>query len=285
MLTSALTPVSLDVLYLAAYMGWPVSVTWPLMIKSINDVVVTPIDGGQMPSPAHATGDFVAIALSVHSLQNQGMMEVGRIEKHVPINEGIESDSVTGADRVAAIEADHVFEPSVSGSGLALSKKKQALVLRLAAEAIGMQEHQTLVQLLDLDPNTLTFEIEPAFEGFLKDEDVPRQDIELGMRSVFEMLFLLSRGVQAPECDVQCGVAPPITNDPEADPMLAGFIVRSCDKCPSCASVAVQYRDTWFYIDSRDQDSKAKFFLLKLILDAQSETTSDEGAPLLTLPI
>jgi hypothetical protein len=285
MLTSALTPVSLDMLYLAAYMGWPVSVTWPLMIKSINDVNATPTDHGQMPSPVQATGEFAVVALSVHSLQNQGLMEVGRIEKHVPINEEIEPDSVTGADRIAAIEAGHVFERSASGSGLSLNKKKQAMVLRFASEAIGMQEHHTLVQMLDLDPNETTFEIEPAYEGYLKEEDVPRQDIELGMRSVFEMLFLLSRGVRAPECDMQIGVAPHIETDPEADPILAGFIVRSCDKRPSCASVAVQYRDTWFYIDSRDQDTKAKFFLIKLILDAQSGTTGDEGVPLLTLPI
>ena len=135
MLTSALTPVSLDVLYLAAYMGWPASVTWPLMIKSINDVNATPIEHGQMPSPVQATGEFVAVALSVRSLQDQGLVEVGRIEKLVPIDDGIEPDSVTGIDRIAAIEAGHVFERSASGSGLSLSKKKQALVLRFAAEA------------------------------------------------------------------------------------------------------------------------------------------------------
>ena len=52
----------------------------------------------------------------------------------------------------------------------------------------------------------------------------------------------------------------------------------------ACASVAVRYRDVWFYIDDRDRDTKATFALLvelsRLELGAKVGT-----APLLTLPL
>ena len=285
LISAALTPISLDVLYLAAYMGWPASITWPLMVKSINDVSIMPSNRGQMPAATDLTSDFFAIAISIRSLQDQGWLEVGRIDKLVPINEGIDPKSVTAADRIQAVESGHTFVQSVSGDGLSLCKKKQITVLRFAEEAIGTQEHENLVQMLDLDPLAKTLELEPAYEGYLKEEDVPRQDIEIGMRSLFEMLFLLSRGVQVPERHLRCGLAPAPSACPSIDPMAGQFVVKCCDKRPACASVAVQFRDTWFYIDSRDQDSKARFFLLKLIFDTQTEAVIDDGAPLLTLPL
>ena len=285
LIAAALKPVSLDVLYLAAYMGWPASITWPLMVKSINDVNVAPSDRGQMPGPADMTGEFLMIAVSIRSLQDQRLLEVGRIEKLVPINEGIDPRSITAADRIQALNSGFTFVDSEDDEGLTLCKKKQLTVLRFAAEAIGTPEHANLVQMLGIDPEAKTFELEPAYEGYLKEEDLPRRDIEIGMRSLFEMLFLLSRGVQVPACDMRCGVAPVVANYPIEDPMVGGFVVKCCEKRPACASVAVQYRDKWFYIDSRDQDSKAKFFLLKLIFDTQTEAAIDDTAPLLTLPL
>ena len=285
LIAAALKPVSLDVLYLAAYMGWPASITWPLMIKSINDVNIAPSHHGQMPGTAEMTNEFLMIALSVRSLQDQRLLEVGRIEKLVPINEGLDPQLITASDRIQALNSGYTFVDSSNGDSLTLSKTKQLTVLRFAAEAIGTPEHANLVQMLGIDPQSKTFELEPAYEGYLKEEDLPRQDIEIGMRSLFEMLFLLSRGVQVPQCDLRCGVAPALADYPISDSMVGGFVVKCCDKRPACASVAVQYRDTWFYIDSRDQDSKAKFFLLKLIFDTQTEAAIDDSAPLLTLPL
>jgi hypothetical protein len=287
MVAAALTPLSLDLLYLMSYMGWPASTTWPLMVKSVNGVKNWSSGSGPMPAYSPGVGEFVEVAISLRSLQDEGLVEVGRIEKLVPINEGIEADSVSGADRVAALESGHVFQASATDSELVLSKRKHATVLRFAAEAVGTPQHQDLLRLLSLDPSVMVFELAPAYEGYLKDKAASRQDIEIGMRSVFEMLFLLSRRVQVPECDLSCNVAPNVPTDIGNDlqSILGDFVVRSCDKRPSCASVAVQYRDSWFYIDSRDQDTKARFFLLKLILDTQIEIGGDEDAPLLTLPL
>ena len=63
---AGLTPLSVDSLYLVSYMGWPASITWPLMIKSINDISNAPSDrAGQMPVNRQAMGEFVAVALSI----------------------------------------------------------------------------------------------------------------------------------------------------------------------------------------------------------------------------
>jgi hypothetical protein len=96
---------------------------------------------------------------------------------------------------------------------------------------------------------------------------------------------LLSRGVQVPQCDLVSNVAPSLEIESDLQSILGGFQVHTCEEMPTCACVAVQYRNSWFYIDSRDQDSKTKFFLLKLILDTQIQGGGAENLPVLTLPL
>jgi hypothetical protein len=285
MVAAAVTPLTLDMLYLVAYMGWPASTSWPLMIKSINGVRNSPSGGGPIPSNTPNFGEFLEVAINLRLLQDQELVEVGRIEKLVPINKRVKFDSVTGADNLAAAESGYLFHDSEDADELILSKRKQVPVLRFAAAAIGTTEHDNIVRLLNLDPNTLAFEMEPAYEGNLKESTEYREDIEIGLRSIFEMLFMLSRGVQVPRCDLVN--VPALSSDVETEwqSILGGFKVRSCDEIPACASVAVEYRDSWFYIDSRDHDSKSTFFLLKLIFDTQIQGGGAENLPVLTLPL
>ena len=62
------------------------------------------------------------------------------------------------------------------------------------------------------------------------------------------------------------------------------FSIRSSAEPPGDAYVRVRYRDTWFFIDDADLNSKATFGLLEQIFNLQAgdvETT----APVLTLPV
>ena len=282
---AAVTPLPLDMLYLVSYMGWPAGISWPLMVKSINGIQNSPHAGGPIPSNTYSPGQFYEVALNMRLLQEQGFVEVGRVEKLVPVGSPIKSVSVSAADRISADSAGYIFENDEDSDEIVLNKRKQATVLRFASDAIVTDEFNRLVTLLNLDADAQVFEIEAAYEGSLKRAESSRTDIEIGLRSVFEMLFLLSRGVQVPACDLSNNVAPSPSPHSDWNTILGSFQIRCCDECPTCASIAVEYRDKWFYIDSRDQETKRKFFLLKLIFDTQVQGGGAENLPQLTLPL
>jgi hypothetical protein len=54
---------------------------------------------------------------------------------------------------------------------------------------------------------------------------------------------------------------------------------------PRHASVAVKYRDYWYYIDDRDADSKVTFALMMTMTRVNLLGVRKSGAPALTLPV
>ena len=106
--------------------------------------------------------------------------------------------------------------------------------------------------------------------------------ISIATRSVFNLMEILSGSVDVPEKDRTDGVALPYP-----PPGLVGKQLRvhhSNDK-PKHASVAVEYRDGWFYIDEKDQATKQFFRLLTTLLSVNiAESTDKVSAPILTLP-
>jgi hypothetical protein len=284
-ITASVTPLSLESLYLASYLEWPASTYWSLMIKSINGVQNAPEGGGPIPSQPPQFHEFFQLAQNLKQLQEKDLVEVGRIEKLEPLNKHIKASTLTAAESREAAEAGYEYQESDREDELVLSRREQVSVLRFSPQAIGTPEHSMIVELLNLEPASLVFEFEPAFEGTLKEADQNRKNLEVGLRSLIEMLFLVSKGVEVPGCHLANNIAP--SNDFAFDwqPMIGGFRVLSCDKKPTCASVAVCYRGCWFYIADDDQDSKTAFFFIKLIYDAQVQGGGAENLPVLTLPL
>ena len=110
-------------------------------------------------------------------------------------------------------------------------------------------------------------------------------------RSLLQVLFFVSHGVELPPAHIASGLAPqtigPDGNLFDWQQVLGGlFRVRYADgkKPPPCAHVAICYNGYWFYIDERDRDSKATFALLvelsRLELGAKAGSS-----PILTLPL
>ena len=60
--------------------------------------------------------------------------------------------------------------------------------------------------------------------------------------------------------------------------------IKSQDAPPANAAVAVEYRDSWFYIDDSDLESKYTFMLLRQLSALQAGSIERAG-PVLTLPV
>ena len=115
--------------------------------------------------------------------------------------------------------------------------------------------------------------------------------LDLETRSLLQVLFFVSHGVNVPADHITSGVAPQ-TVEPDGRAFdwqqVLGGLFKVCHakgkKAPECAHVAVRYEGYWFYIDQRDRDSMSTFHLLvelsRLELGAKAGST-----PLLTIPL
>ncbi len=114
---------------------------------------------------------------------------------------------------------------------------------------------------------------------------------ELGIypRSILSCLYYLSRSVFVPQRDMDSGKVG-ITLDEQGtlfrwkDIIGRLLEIQNSDKRPKNAYISVKYRDTWFYIEDSDIQSKQTFLLLLQLYVLQA-TPSKQPPPILTLPL
>ena len=157
------------------------------------------------------------------------------------------------------------------------------LVLEMLSDKSMKNESQELKSLLGLKQST------QAFQFVNKYSSRAGESIFVHPRSLLGVLFFLSQGVQVPESDRQNGKVT-ITRDSEGKEFdwseVTGDLLRikSREKYPNSAAVAVRYRSHWFYIDDSDLVSKSTFVLLGQLFSLQAGEVNASG-PTLTLPL
>ena len=154
-----------------------------------------------------------------------------------------------------------------------LSGTSQSLVLNWDAEALAAPS-----ELLDL-----------GLPG-LENVEEEKYTLSLEPRSLVGILYYLSHAIRIPPAHESCGLVNLTTNEMgeifdwaslTGDLLLVGWSRER----PKCAAVAVKYRDYWFYIDDRDQRSKATFTLLSGLFELQAGGGATGTKPVLTLPV
>ena len=116
------------------------------------------------------------------------------------------------------------------------------------------------------------------------------ESFDLETRSLLQALYFVSHGVDIPAEHVERQLVT-TTSDPAGPPfdwgsVLTGLfrVASTIEGRPERAQVAIPYRGYWFYIDERDQASKATFSLLLEL--ARLELVGKAGVgPVLTLPL
>ena len=103
-------------------------------------------------------------------------------------------------------------------------------------------------------------------------------------RSVFDLMEILSGAVEIPEQDVTSGIA---VSYPPPSRVGRQLRVHYSRTEPEHASVAVKFRDGWFYIDEKDQATKLFFRLLTTLLaiNIAESTGRTSSTPVLTVPV
>ena len=117
--------------------------------------------------------------------------------------------------------------------------------------------------------------------------------LSLEPRSLMGVMYYLSHAIRVPPPHEECGLVRLTMHEKDGFQRvfdwaeLTGDLlyVHWSDKRPDGAAVAVKYRDVWFYIDDRDQRSKATFTLLMQLFELQAGGGATGTKPVLTLPV
>jgi hypothetical protein len=159
--------------------------------------------------------------------------------------------------------------------------------MEVSPGAEGSPELAELTALLNVVPGRPRYDLVAAVRGAPDPARVaapPTADITVVPRSTAQALFYLANGVEVPAEHLREGL---VQLAPDGGDFTRGlFEVHVCGghKPPPAAFVAVKYRGYWYYLDDRDQASKATFALLLEVSRLDFARQPLGRGPVLTLP-
>jgi hypothetical protein len=141
-----------------------------------------------------------------------------------------------------------------------------------------LEEVHELRRLLRLDPEATEFNLVLG--------TTPSNDREIAVltRSLIHQLSTMASQVEIPPEDLAHNAATPGWESVPAGPGTSRLIeIHSSRGKPTHASVAISYRDHWFWIDDYDLKSK-RVFAFMMMLFTLADTGDRENLPVLTIP-
>lgn len=300
-----LSPIGPETLDLLTSKGWAIDRVMRVTVRNINDVDNATSAGGPTPTLKPEFEEFIYLSECLRALQKYGRRIEIAYEEYptelVRLSDELPVEKVDSAAVVAAAEKGFQFLRSDDGDSYSLwtqPSTSKSLVLRIAPEAIDAPETDEIRRILELAPALNTYEIQLDTLGQLRRphtrrlacdrNSYDRREIVVSTRSLKEMMFYLSHGIEVPECHSEAGLVRQSFDDSghpfDWQDMSAGlFDVKFSSRRPKSAAVRVKYRDHWFYIEETDLESKSTFNLLLELFNLEIRAGGGGQIPLLAL--
>jgi hypothetical protein len=289
-----LTPISADTLVFLFQTSWPVSTVTRLWVERLNGVPNAAAASGPPRCEAPDFARFRRVAELFQSVRDQKLGTIHPEERVVEVGGPLPASSVNASALVEAAKNGLEFRPREDGTSWSLVRKERRLVVEIVPAAIGHPDLDELATLLNLQRGLARYEFVLA-PGIVPDPllfpSPPRADLELSTRSTAQVWFYLANGVEVPPEHLAAGIAiAPVGPDGapfDSRAVTDGlFTVHACagHTPPKTAYVAVRHRGYWYYVDDRDQASKATLGLV-LGISRLDFARQQPAAPFLTLPV
>ena len=251
--------------------SWLISTVFRLYVEYLNEVPNAVSESGP-PRGLHSEYyQFQHITQILQILKDTGNLrfitEEGTREMSGPLPE----NAVTSAAVVEAAKNGYEYRQKPDKTWV-LIKKDRRLFLKINPDVVQNAEVVELCALLNLQPGRSEYDMvvgstkDPFLGRRRPSREPPSTSI---LRSTAQALFYMARGVQVPLPHLVWRNAPPVleTGSEITTDLFTVLSVRQ--HCPpSNAYVVIKYRDCWFYIDDRDNDSKMTFNLMVVMTRA-----------------
>jgi hypothetical protein len=289
-----LTPISFDTLVFLFQTSWPVATVSRLWIERLNGVPNAASASGPPRCVVPDFARFRRVTELLQAVRDQKQATIHPEEHFVDVGGPLPAAAVTASAVVEAAKNGMEYRPRDDGRMWVLVRKQRRLVVDVVPAAAGSPELQELAALLNLQRGQPRYEIIVA-SGIVPDPGLfpgaARNELEISTRSTAQVWYYLANGVEVPPEHLAEGVAiAPVGPDGvlfDNRAVTDGlFTVHACagHKPPKTAYVAVKHRGYWFYIDDRDQASKATLVLV-LGISRLDFARQQPAAPFLTLPV
>ena len=291
-----LSPMSMETLLLLTRTGWSMERVLRLMVQNINGLDNATSAGGPTPQLRPDFESFKKVAGYFRTLQNRNQVEIAYQKSKTPktLSGPIPVQQIAGTDLVLAAEKGFRFDVNEEGTQVILTSPDQFLVLRVAPNIDKTSEGDVIFEKLNIDPPGAKRNYYPlrlANEGQLfEGRETVKNQLWISTRSLLETLYYLSQGIDIPDGHYTDGI---VTKTLNSDGSvfdwneLTGDLLRihHSKQRPVQSSVAVQYREYWFFIDDSDLQSKSTFSLLMELYNLEIRGGGAVSAPVLTLGV
>lgn len=171
---------------------------------------------------------------------------------------------------------------ATGGSGMRIKPSKDTptvvMFFHPATDNALLDPNRKIRELLGLDASAR--EIHVVYGSHAENN----REIAILTRSILQVLIDVAAYIDVPEADLAEGRVYGLRRTPEQERMFPPLLnVRHGSSSPDDAYVSIRYRNQWFWIDDRDQQSKSVFNSL-LLLFSLTETGHPQAAPLVTIP-
>ena len=161
------------------------------------------------------------------------------------------------------------------------SQSEFAMVIHSYAQGY-LAEAQELLGLLGAPPQEKTSQ-DIVLNVSLAIGAPPSGGVAMVTRSVIDLVMLLAASAEVPQEDTDTGR---VTPSPVMGLAGRNLHIRRATSKPANASVAVLYRNSWFYIADTDLATKQYFQMLQVLWSATiAQTAAPQLAPILTVPV
>ena len=301
-LLSRIGPETLDLL---TSKGWAANRVLRLTVRSINDVDNATSAGGPTPKLKPDFERFRHVAYQLRALQIHRQVEMGyesmTVDDPVQVSDPIQARHVTGEATLLAAEKGYRFRRGRDGTFTLWTAPKSTtqLVLRVAPEAVHSTEMREIAEHLELEPGQASYRLILDKFGQLKKPsatrlghtvplDEYRNELNVSTRSIKEMMFYLSHGIDVPHSHVAKEL---VTQTRDADGREFDWHCMTHDLLkvqvsrlpPTDVAVSVFYRGHWFYIQDSDKNSKSTFNLLIELFNLKIRAGGGAQIPLLSI--
>ncbi len=266
-------PIKIDTLAYLAASDWPIKILMQLLVKEINGIV----------NESHGDiASFYKIADALGDLQKKHKLLIAFTEHQKPVSAPIEKSLLKASDLISAAKAGYTFIPDADGLYLRLSQPKPQPIMLL--RTTSQESQDILKQLGIMKADAEPIELRAGSKRHL--DSSTYSNIHLRTRSVLGAIVYLTQGVTPPQSHIDRNLTFstwPFPG-PDNDKIDRVFKVKASPSRPQ-ASLAVQYRGYWFYIDETDLTSKSTFLVFSEIYRLALIGSDQSQAPLLTLPL
>jgi hypothetical protein len=108
--------------------------------------------------------------------------------------------------------------------------------------------------------------------------------VHVETRSPVEVLRVFGAGIELPPAHVERGIVEEVAWSPSEERKY--IKIHSSEERPKNATVRIQHRDRWFYIDETDSQSKRAFMFLRTFIGIRlADVGNKQSAPMLTVPV